>query len=210
MATTVTLPTPTIHWLLYPLLVVGICFGFYLWHSTAINDQKTLQAVATAKSSQATVDKQVTTADTTAQDTLTKQNATLQAQLVSAKTQAQQLALINAQLGTHITAPPQATIPSSPNAPTPPPVVTLPASEVPEIAKQAVDFKEAQNQVAADAVEIAGVKEELNAADNTITADDAEIKVLKGGSRFKRFFKAALNDVIVGGIGAGVGYALHK
>jgi hypothetical protein len=211
MATTVTLPTPNIHWLTYPLLVGGLVFGLWLWHDTAIKDQASVVAVATAKTTQATTDKQVTSADSTAQDTLKQQNAVLQAQLTAAKTLSQQIAFVNTQLNTHISQTPGPN-PSSTDSvlTTQVPTVTIPASEIPEIAKQAVDFKEAQNQVAADQIQIAGDKEQIASRDNTIKADDSEITTLKGGSHFKRFLKGAEHVAIGVGVGVVVGYALHK
>jgi len=80
----------------------------------------------------------------------------LNAQLEAAKSATQQIALINKDLGTQITeeAPHQATNPSSAALQTV--EATLPVSELPELAAQAVDFKECQNQVGVDKLQIAG------------------------------------------------------
>ena len=208
--TTVTVPVPTIHWLLYPLLIGGVLFGFWLWHDTAIKDQVAIKAMAAAQVAQAHTDKQATTTITDAQSTLETQNATLQKQLAAARTAQAQLTLINQQLGTHYQInQPQA---ENPSIGTPPssPVVEVPTTDLQVIASQVVDFKEAQNQVAADTLTIGAQKEQISSRDLVIKDQTVEITALKGGSHWKRFLAATKHVAIGVGVGVAVGYALHK
>lgn len=210
MSTTITVPTPSIHWLLYPLLVGGLLFGLYLWHDTEVKDTVAIQAVATAKTSQTTVDKQVSLEDQNAQQTLKAKNDILQTQLAAAKTEAQQVALINKASGTNIQKA-QAIIPSSPSVVSPVvPYYSLSESDATKLSKQAVDFQEAENQIAADKIEIAGDAQRLSAADDTIESQNTEITALKGGSRFHRFLKGTEHVAVGVGVGIVVGYAIHK
>jgi multidrug efflux pump subunit AcrA (membrane-fusion protein) len=213
MATTVTVPTPTIHWLLYPLLVGGLLFGLYLWHDTEVKDAAAIQAVAAAKTSQTTVDKQADTATASAQALLQQQNSNLQAQLAAAKTIQQQVALVNKAAGINAQVQPnsQAQNPSSPATTIPfVPSIAITQPDFTKLANEAVDCEETKNQVAADQVQIAGDKNKLDAADSVVAADDKEITVLKGGSHLKRFLTATKHVLVGAGIGAAIGYAIAK
>jgi hypothetical protein len=207
MADTTTTSNNTIHWILYPVLAAVIGLVVWLWHDTQVHDAAVIQAVATAKSNQTTVDKQATVTISQADKNLQTQNEALQATLAKAKSTAQQIALINQDAGTHLSIQPavdnssQATNPSQGA-----PVVTIAPEDVPVIAKQTVDFKEALNQVAADKLVIASETQELDACNSTQQAQDKEITTLKGGSHFKKFLKAA--EYVA--IGAGVGYVAGK
>lgn len=201
----------SIHWVLYPLLLLVAIGAIWYLHTSNVKDAAAAQVVKVDKNGQANTDKQVTQADTVAQLSLTTQNALLDKQLTAAKTLAQQIALINASEGVHLVAQVEnpslntkvnGTVPVVQEAPK----VEIPASEIPEIAKQAVDFKEAENQVAADAVQIAGDKEQIASRDITITGQNAEITQLKGGSKFKRILKTAEHI----GIGVGIGIVIAE
>ena len=212
MATTVTIPTPSIHWVLYPLLIGGLVFGLWLWHDTKIKDAATLKEVAAAKTAVVASDHSATAVETTAQQDLQKQNAALETQLAKAKTLAQQIALLNQQLNTHVaiqaSPPPESGQP--PQAVNPSPVVVIPAAELPELTKQAVDFKEAQNQIAVDKLSLAAKDQQIASRDEFIRTQNIEITQLKGGSHLKRFLKAT--EYVVIGVAAGTitGYAIHK
>ena len=192
-----------IHWVIYPVLVIILGCALWFWHTESLKEALASQAVTAVQKTQATVDKQATADDKTAQKNLESQNAALQKALADAKTQAQQIALINKDAGVHLsvqpTPQPSGSKPST-DAPVPP-VVVLPTSDVPELAEQTVDFKEAENQVVADKLVIADDQEQISARDKTIAAQASDIKTLKGGSKFVRFMKAARNVAIGGAIG---------
>ena len=190
-----------IHWILYPVLAAVILLLIWLWHDTQVHDAALVQAVATARSNQAAVDKQVNADISQADQTLQKQNADLQASLQKAKTTAQQVALINEQTGTHLqeeATTPQATNPSQLT----PPVVTVSPEDVQTIAKQTVDFKEAENQVATDQLILAAKDQQIRVQSTTIQDQTQEITALKGGSRWKRFLTASKHVAI--GVAIGV------
>lgn len=204
------MPKISLHWVLYSLLIIGLGAALWIWHTTKVNDTAAMQAVTSAKANQATVDKQVTTADSQAQAQLQQNNAALQAQLTAAKTLAQQVALLNKNASTNLSVQPTPTPSGQKTPPTDSEEVLTPVADIPVLVKQSVDFKEAQNQIATDQVTQANCVKELDAANQTVSADDKEITALKGGSRLQRFFKAVKNDAIVGGIGIGVGVLVAK
>jgi hypothetical protein len=208
MADTTTVSPNRIHWILYPALGAVVLLLLWAWHDTQVRDAALVQAVATAKTSQATADKQATGDIAQATQNLQKQNTDLQNSLQKAKTTAQQIALINQQAGTHLQVQaqpptPQATDPSQPS------VVITPV-DVQTIAKQTVDFKEAQNQVAADKIVIASKDVQIEARDTTIAAQTKEITTLKGGSHLKRFLTATKHIVIGAVIGVAIDEVVRK
>lgn len=215
MATrTITVPIPSVHWFTYPLLVGGLLFVTWLWHDTRVNDAASKQAVASATTAQATVDKTVTATDKTAENTLKAKNAQLTKQLEAAKTVQAQVQLINKGANislqeNNVTAPakPQAINPSSPSIDAP--SFSIKPEDIQKLAALTIEKQQADNQVTTDQLVIAGKDSQIEARDARIAAQDTEIKTLKGGSHFKRFLKAAKYVAIGGAIGAGVVYANH-
>lgn len=198
--------TFNIHWVAYPLLGAVLVGGGYLWHESNEKDKVALQAVATARQTQASVDKQSDDATKAALAQAQQNNSTLQKQLASANTQAQQVALINRLADTHLEVQaPQPTPGQKPLVQEAPQVV-LPSSELPQVAAAATQCAEDKNQVAADTVQIAAQKDQITARDKTIASQGAAITQLKGGSKLKRFIK----DAEYVGIGIGVGYIAAK
>ncbi len=219
MADTTTATSNKIHWILYPVLAAVVLLLVWLWHDTQVRDAALIQTVASAKATQATVDKQANADISQANQDLQKQNADLQASLQKAKTTAQQVALINQQAGTHLQVQPVA--PSAdhqadnPSQSTPlfglmQPVMTFSPEDVQSIAKQTIDFKEAQNQGATDQLVIAAKDQQIEARDTTIKDQGQEITALKGGSHWKRFWTATKHVAIGVAIGIAVDEAVKK
>jgi hypothetical protein len=213
MADTTIATSNKIHWILYPVLAAVVLLLVWLWHDTQVRDAALLQTVASAKVTQATVDKQANATISQTNQDLQKQNADLQASLQKAKTTAQQVALINQQAGTHLQVQPvapsadhQATNPSQSTQP----VVIISPEDVKEIAKQTVDFKEAQNQVGVDQLIIAAKDQQIGARDTTIKAQGQEITTLKGGSHWKRFWTATKHVAVGVVIGIAIDEAVKK
>ena len=213
MADTTTATSNKIHWILYPVLAAVVLLLVWLWHDTQVRDAALIQTVASAKVTQAAVDKQANATITQTNQDLQKQNADLQASLQKAKTTAQQVALINQQAGTHLQVQPvapstdhQADNPSQSTQP----VVTVSPEDVQSIAKQTIDFKEAQNQVAIDQLVIAAKDQQIEARDTTIKDQGQEITALKGGSHWKRFWTATKHVAIGVAIGIAVDEAVKK
>jgi len=213
MADTTTATSNKIHWILYPVLAAVVLLLVWLWHDTQVRDAALIQTVASAKVTQAAVDKQANATITQTNQDLQKQNAGLQASLQKAKTTAQQVALINQRVGTHLQVQPgapntdhQADNPSQLTQP----VVTVSPEDVQSIAKQTIDFTEAQNQVAADKVVIAAKDQQIEARDTTIKDQGQEITALKGGSHWKRFWTATKHVAIGVAIGVAVDEAVKK
>jgi len=221
VATTVTIPTPTIHWLLYPLLVAGLLGTLWLWHDTRLKGA-TAQVVATAQTIQTKTDAVVTAQDKEVTANLQKQNADLSDQLLAAKNVAQQVALINKQASTHLVeiqsplSSPQDKNPSlhvveggvwaTGNAP----VLEGSAADADALAKQVTSLAQCENQTAADKLELSGKDLQIGARDETIKAQEQEVVALKGGSHWKRFFTATKHILIGAAAGAAIGYALHR
>ena len=213
MTDTTTATLNKIHWILYPVLAAVVLLLVWLWHDTQVRDAALIQTVASAKATQATVDKQANADISQANQDLQKQNADLQASLQKAKTTTQQVALINQQAGTHLqaqpvtpSADPQAINPSQSTQP----VVTVSPEDVQSIAKQTIDFKEALNQVATDLLVDAAKDQQIEARDTTIKDQGQEITVLKGGSHWKRFWTATKYVVIGATIGIAIDEAVKK
>lgn len=213
MADTTTATPNKIHWILYPVLAAVVLLPVWLWHDTQVRDAALIQTVASAKATQATVDKQANADISQANQDLQKQNADLQASLQKARTTAQQVALINQQAGTHLQVQPvtpsadhQADNPSQLTQP----VVTASPEDVQAIAKQTIDFKEAQNQVATDPLVIAAKDQQIEARDTTIKDQGQEITALKGGSHWKRFWTATKHVAIGVAIGIAIDEAVKK
>jgi hypothetical protein len=83
-------------------------------------------------------------------------------------------------------------------------------ADVQVIAKQTVDFQEAENQVAADQLVIKSQDLQLTARDTTIADQNKEITILKGGSHWKRFWAATKHVAIGVAIGVAVDEAVRK
>lgn len=194
----------SIHWVLYPLLVLVAIGAIWYLHNASVKDAAAAQVVKADVKSQATTDKQVDKQDDTAQKTLAAQTAVLNQQLQAAKTLTQQITLLNSLQGTHIT---QAQNPSLTDTI---PKVELPATEVPELAQQAVACKEAENQTAVDKIQLAGAAEKIAARDQTITGLNAQVTELKGGSKLKRILKTTEHIAIGVGVGAVVVEVIKK
>lgn len=175
-----------LHALNYLLLGAVVLFLVWLWHDTKIHDAAALQAVAQAKASQASEDREAQAATQAANANLQKQNTALQKQLSAAKTAAQQAQLVNTQDGTHILVPTETPTLQSEN----PSQATLPLTDLPILAKDSTDCSEAQNQVEADKVQFAADKTQISSRDKTIADQGVEITTLQGGSHWKRFVKA--------------------
>jgi len=200
---------------LYGILIAVLCVGVDELHKYDARVDAAVKLTATAKASQATVDKQVTVTDTQATENLKKQNTVLQAQLAAAKTVAQQVALINKEDGTHLAVQTPVSLDTTETQPPKPenpstPMVVIPSSELPDIAKQAIDFKEAENQIAANQIILTEDKAQIEARDNTIKDQSAEITTLKGGSKLKRFLTATKHVLIGVGIGIAVDRIIQK
>ena len=58
MTDTTTATSNKIHWILYPVLAAVVLLLVWLWHDTQVRDAALIQTVASAKATQATVDKQ--------------------------------------------------------------------------------------------------------------------------------------------------------
>lgn len=193
----------SVHWLGYGALVAVIGFGAWLWRDTEARDARTAAAVLQARSDQAKVDALAVANTKQAQDDLKTKNQALQKQLVAAKTSQQQATLINAQAGTHIEVQPQAVNPSGiPEQQ----IATVPVADLATLATQTVNLREAQNQVAADQIQIDSDRQQIDARDATIADQKKEIVAAKGGGRVKRFFKATEHVAIGAAIGATITY----
>jgi hypothetical protein len=212
-----------IHWSLlvfFGLLLGAICF---IWHDTKANDAKAALAVTQTTQTQKTVDDTAAKQVAVATQELAQQNGQLTAALQAAKTETQQVELINQQLGTKLQVSAGAVAPETQNNPQainpsvgglhvtqPDPGVVISAPDVSKLAAQSVDFKESQNQVAVDQIKIAADATVIQACDNAEVADKKEIVILQGGSHTKRFFTAAKNIVIGAGVGIVAGILIEK
>lgn len=197
---TLTIPTPTKHWVLYPVLVGVAILGFWLWRDTATKDQTFMQQlVKQAQQSQKTIDQQAVDERDQANKVLTSENASLKKQLADAKTVQQQIDLINKLQGTKIEPAPQTTNPL-PDAPVP-----VSPQDISQLATKSEECAEDKNQVAANTITIRTQQDQINARNDTIAQQGAEIKSLKG-SHLKRF----LTTVKWLGIGVGTGILVEK
>lgn len=203
---TITASTRT-HLIVYSSLVAVLGLLLWLWHDTRIKDAAALKAITTDKAAQLQTAAQAVATEKAAQTELATKNAALQEQLKQAKTSAQQVALINSAAGTHLvidtTSPTPGIIPSQP-------VVTLPTSDLPTLAKDTVDFQQLQNQIDADSDILKAKDAQLTADAKTISDQGQEITILKGGSHWQQFVKAAKHVGIGVVIGTAAGVAIDR
>ena len=139
MATTITVPTPNIHWFLYPLLLAGLGGVLWLWHDTQIKDTTALVAVQTAAKKQAADDAAAKQSISQNNAQAAKTDQTLHITLAQAKTPTQQAQVINQGAGTHI-----APEPHQADNPSVVPQYVVPTTDLPILAKQTVDFQTCQ------------------------------------------------------------------
>ena len=190
----------SVHWVGYGLLVVALGAILFVWRESSVNDQKIALLSAQAKTAQETTDAKAQNELRASQIDLSRKNQALQTSLSAAKSTAQKIALINSTDSTHL----QLEAPGD-NPPSigQEPLVTVPVTDLATLAKQAVDLKEAQNQVAADQLALSAKQSQLEARNQVIADDKKEISTLKGGGHLKRFFTATkyvLEGAAVGGV----------
>lgn len=187
------------HWIAYGGLVVALGVVLWVWHETQVHDAQVLQTLIAAKQNQTQVDSKAAQAVSTAQQKLRQQNNVLQEQRAAAKTVDQEAKLVNSGAGTTIDIQHQA-----PNSLPSEPLVVVSNADLGRLADVVTARAELQNQVAADAIQIASDKQQIEARDGTIDAQGKEITALKGGGRVKRF----LHGLKVVGISAGTGVVI--
>jgi hypothetical protein len=204
--------TPTtsrIHLVAYPLLGVAVFALLVFWHNTKVKDAAAAQVVTVAKATQASTDKQATTTINQTEATLQQQNKVLKGQLAAAKTTAQQVALLNQEAGTKVEVEQEPSSQAENPSPRAPQIVISP-EDLATLAKQGVDFKQEENQVAADQLIIAAKDEQIVVRDNTIKAQGVQIIELKGGSKWHRFFTATKHVAEGAVLGTAIGIAIDR